>query len=462
MKTIDVSDADKVAQEGGRAMNIIGLDIGTTSISAAWLDTESGQVKKTYTVANKGFITTDHEWERIQDAELITDRAIDLVEEIRTACPEIDVIGLTGQMHGILYVDQEGRAVSPLYTWQDGRGNLVEDGRSLCQELTEKYGRAFYSGYGLVTHVYNLRHGLVPENAASLCTIMDYLGMKLTGRKTPLVHSSDAASFGFYNIADKTFDRKLLTEEGIDTSVLPETSSSVEILGRYKGTPVTIAIGDNQASFIGSMKKGREEILINMGTGGQISMYSDQILTGDDIETRPLLDDGYIVVGSTLCGGRAYALLADFYRMLGREMGAEIDPYAVMDKMLTEYQGRDHLKINTAFDGSRDHPDRKGSITNLTTRNFTPAALTYGVLDGIAEEMYTRYQTMLDGQKAGHIRMIGSGNGMRKNRHLQNIFKEKFEMDLELSTLAEEAACGTAIAGYTAVSDQTWQEMIGV
>ena len=37
---------------------------------------------------------------------------------------DIAVIGITGQMHGIVYTDCNGMAISPLYTWQDGRGNL--------------------------------------------------------------------------------------------------------------------------------------------------------------------------------------------------------------------------------------------------------------------------------------------------------------------------------------------------
>ncbi len=212
-----------------------------------------------------------------------------------------------------------------------------------------------------------------------------------------------------------------------------------------------------------SVKKGREEILINMGTGGQISLYSDEIRRGDDIETRPLLDDSYIVVGSTLCGGRAYALLADFFTDCARAMGVEsFDPYAMMNQMLETYSRKDQMLVNTAFSGTRDHPERRGSIQNITTNNLHPAALAYGVLDGIADEMFTRYQTMLDGGKGTHIRMVGSGNGMRKNRHLQNIFIEKFGMELELSSLSEESSCGTAIAGYTAVSDTTWKEAIGV
>ncbi len=46
-----------------------------------------------------------------------------------------DGIGFTGQMHGMLYVDASGMAVSPLYTWQDGSGEIpLEDGRT-CVEI---------------------------------------------------------------------------------------------------------------------------------------------------------------------------------------------------------------------------------------------------------------------------------------------------------------------------------------
>ena len=47
----------------------------------------------------------------------------------------------------------------------------------------------------MVTHIYNLRHGLISESAVTFSTIMDYFGMHLTGRKTPLVHAGNAASF---------------------------------------------------------------------------------------------------------------------------------------------------------------------------------------------------------------------------------------------------------------------------
>lgn len=445
-------------------MNIIGLDIGTTSISAAQRDPLTTEVRQTYTVANGSFRNTENSWERVQEPEVILGTVRKLLDEILDSCGDVAVIGLTGQMHGIVYVDAQGRSVSPLYTWQDGRGNQPEaDGKSLCQRLTETYGGSFYSGYGLITHLYNLRHQLLPAGAAGLCTIMDYLGMALTGRKMPLMHTSNAASLGFYDLASGGFRRELLEAEGVDCGILPETTASIAVLGTYRGIPVTIAIGDNQASFLGSVRHAKEEILINMGTGGQVSLLSDKILTDEDIETRPFLEDSYLTVGASLCGGRAYASLAGFFTQCAKAFGvADADPYAMMDGLLKTYRNPEKLLVDTAFDGTRDHPERRGSIHNLSTHNFDPASLTYGVLDGIAGELYQRYQTMRRGGASTHCRMIGSGNGIRKNAHLQAIAAEKFGMELALSRCTEEAACGAAIAGFTTTGQMTWRQAVGI
>ena len=445
-------------------MNIIGLDIGTTNISGARLNPITGEVLHTYTIANEAFLKTEHLWERIQDPEMIINAACRLLDEILENCKDAAVIGLTGQMHGIVYVDAEGRCVSPLYTWQDGRGNVpLEDGKSLCQILTEKHGCNVYSGYGLITHLYNQRYGLVPKQATGFCTIMDYLGMVLTGRKAPLIHSSNAASLGFYDIARGAFEKEILESEGVACGILPEITASVSVLGYYKGIPVTVAIGDNQAGFMGSVRHANEEILVNIGTGGQVSMLSETILTGEEIETRPFLEDSYLVVGASLCGGRAYASLAKFFNECASAFGvADPDAYAMMDQLLENYKNPERLYVDTTFDGTREHPERRGMIRNLTTGNFDPASLTYGVLDGIVEELYQRYLTMLNGSAPKHCCMIGSGNGIRKNVHMQKIAEEKFAMKLDLSDRQEEAACGAAIAGFTAVERISWKQAVGI
>lgn len=74
-----------------------------------------------------------------------------LLDELLDRYPDVKQIGLTGQMHGIVYLDQEGSCVSPLYTWQDGRGDISIPGeKSLVEEIRKTCGISVSSGYGLL------------------------------------------------------------------------------------------------------------------------------------------------------------------------------------------------------------------------------------------------------------------------------------------------------------------------
>lgn len=127
--------------------------------------------------------------------------------------------------------------------------------------------------------------------------------------------------------------------------MLPEVTEKFQILGTYQGIPVCTAAGDNQSSFLGSVRNARESILVNMGTGGQVSVCSDQYFSAEDIEARPFINGSYLLVGSSLCGGRAYALLAQFFEQCARAMGAEgKDPYEVMERFLAENDKDDKEK----------------------------------------------------------------------------------------------------------------------
>lgn len=120
------------------------------------------------------------------------------MDDFSSRYPDIKGIGVTGQMHGILYLNEQGEAVSPLYTWQDGRGNqLYRDNKTYAAYLSDETGYALATGFGLVTHFYNQVNGLVPGDAKQICTIMDYVVMKLAGQKTPLTDYSNGASIGF-------------------------------------------------------------------------------------------------------------------------------------------------------------------------------------------------------------------------------------------------------------------------
>ena len=103
-------------------MSIIGIDIGTTSICGIAIDESNGDVIKSIEKNSNAFIATERSWEKIQSVEKIITLAQNILSELLS--DDTKAIGVTGQMHGILYYDADGNPISPLYTWQDGRGNL--------------------------------------------------------------------------------------------------------------------------------------------------------------------------------------------------------------------------------------------------------------------------------------------------------------------------------------------------
>lgn len=91
-----------------------------------------------------------------------------------------------------------------------------------------------------------------------------------------MVHVSNAAGFGFFDGRNMKFETEKLSKMGVKENWLPEVCTGIEKLGLYRNRQVTTAIGDNQASFLGAAGKEENTLLVNMGTGGQISILSDQ------------------------------------------------------------------------------------------------------------------------------------------------------------------------------------------
>ena len=436
-------------------MKSIGIDLGTTTISAVVLDMAADRVTESRTIPNDAGIRTANEWERLQDAERILQKAEDLLEELLALHPDVCAIGVTGQMHGIVYLDETGDVISPLYTWQDGRGNLPDPCScgTLTEEIREKTGLTTYTGYGLVTHLWLTRAGLVPPEAAALCTIGDALCVKLTGIRTPLLHAGNAAGLGFYDARRHRFHTKALAEMEADPRLLPDTTADFISPGVWHEIPVCIALGDNQAAFLGAAGLKDDVIALNMGTGGQVSVMSDTYCEIPGIETRPLTRDRWLLVGASLCGGYAYALLEQFYRSCLTAFEADpsgTDMYAVMERLARAGEGTG-LQVQTSFLGTRENPDLSGAVSGIRAGNFTPEALTRGVLEGMAGELYGDYVRMQQAVGIRAERIIASGNGLRRNPVLREICEDMFGLPIELSARTEEAACGAAYAAVRAI-----------
>ncbi len=444
-------------------MKAIGLDIGTTTVCGVVLDGITGEVLFSRTLQNdSGQQIKGASFEKMQNPERIWQCICKLLEEMQKEHPQVDSIGLTGQMHGIVYVNQKGEAVSNLYTWQDESGNEPwpggKEGETYASYLTGLTGCFMASGFGLTTCFYQSRNHKIPADAAKLCTIYEYIGMKLTGRTRPLLSPSDAASLGLYDSRKNCFLTEKAELAGIPTELLPEILVGPELIGRvagdcYPGVPVSVGLGDNQASVIGSVKNIDDTVLVNIGTGSQISVGTEEFVSSPVVELRPLTGKDYIFAGSCLCGGRAYAALEQFFRQVcnmagfGKQETEKL--YGAMAKCL-ERSEEEKLTVDTRFCGTRENPALRGSISGIALENFTPGAMISGFLYGIAGELYGLYQQILPQLSRKPSCLVGSGNGVRMNPALQKILEELFGCKLQIPVHTEEAAYGTALFSLAA------------
>lgn len=397
------------------------------------VDSEKSEIIKSITEKNTSFIASEKAYERIQNPEVIMQTVYGILDKIGT--DGVGAIGFSGQMHGIVYTDENGKSVSPLYTWQDERAAMqTENGKTYANEI------GCFSGYGLATDYYNEKNGLVPETAKYLCTIADYAAMQLCSLKKPLIHITNAASLGCFDLKNNKFT--------VDNPRLPEVTTEFKAVGYYKSIPVCVALGDNQASFIGSVSI-ESSALINVGTGAQISWLTDEIISSGGIETRPFDGRKYLAAGCSLCGGRAFAMLERFIREAAElATGEKVDSvYPQLNKLL-ETKTETDLKADCRFCGTRNDPALRGSISNISENNFSVGDFAVSVLEGIAYELYSMYEN-----NGAASSIVGSGNGIRKNPALQRIVCNMFESEMKIPYYEEEAAFGAALSSLVACGE---------
>ena len=411
-------------------MNFVGIDIGTTSICGIVFDTYKKSIIKSVTLPNNSFLNSEKPFEKIQDTEIIMNTVYNILGQLLES--NVAAIGFSGQMHGIVYTDENGNAVSPLFTWQDERAAMeYSDEKSYAQHL------GCFAGYGLATDFYNEINDLIPNDAKYICTIADYAVMKLCGLNRPVIHITNAASLGCFDIEKNCFN--------IINTRLPEVTSEFKAVGNYNGIPVCVALGDNQASFIGSVSDV-DNALINIGTGSQISWLSKLPVVADGVENRPFDGNFYLAAGCALCGGRAFAMVEKLFREIANLVTDTPSFYSYIDKLL-ESKTETTLSADCRFCGTRNDPAVRGGIFNISENNFTAGDIALSVLTGMSDELYQMYKN--GGKQTA--KLVCSGNGIRKNKTLRRVVSEMFCCEIMIPLFEEEASFGAALAATVAV-----------
>lgn len=482
---------------------VVSVDLGTTKITSLAVEAGSWDVLAVGTTANDANVTSDADRQRGRsewDARRIAAQGLACVKQVAmqlgSRVGEIAGIGITGQQHGVVLIDSLGEPVSPLINWQDRRAldaMPVTSGatggfeppvssRSLANEAPRQWqptrgttwlqsardvlgedswrrtGCRLHPGFMAVTLLWLKANGLLPNGVQS-CFVMDYFGAVLTDRP-PITEPSCAGSSGVFDVRSRRWDEESIHALGLPRSLFPDvceadqiigrlTSEAAELTGLNAGTPVFAPIGDHQASFLGSVTDREHSVLVNVGTGAQVAVYTDDLDFVPPIELRPFPGGGNLLSNVGLAGGWSYQVLEQFFRDIGRTLFDEQSPaplYELMTRLAaTVPAGADGLRCEPLFNGTRLDPGVRGSITGVSPQNFTASHLARAVLEGMARSLHEGYRAIQ--QITGHsaTKLIAAGNGLRENPLLADIVSGEFGLSLTFTTHREEAAYGAAL-----------------
>ncbi len=442
----------------------LGIDIGTTSLAVAVIADEPPLVlaarSEPHGAGSQTLVTDGFECRL--DLAIVQARLAGLVAGVlaQLGHPAIDSIGITGQMHGFAFVDDQGSAVASAWTWQDTTvmGNAfnghtwLEAYVSACGGLaafahTGTHPSAGYAG-PMVFRL--LQKGLMPADARVL-PIPDALGAWLIGT-IPAVGRSTAASFGLLDLEIGDWDAHLLQDADLEGLLPPVAECTLvgrvqqERLPELAGVPVICALGDNQASFLGSVADVGGTVLVNVGTGAQLSCA----MRGADFtvhELRPYWGNYFLQVQASLSGGTSFEVLRRFYADILTNFGFA-PPEDMLEQMwqLAEKVPNDAngLEMEPLFAGEREVPSLRGQLTGISSINLTAANLSRALVEGLAQHLADMLQTL---RSRSQKSLVGAGNALARNALLRESLARCTRLPLTMAPFDEAAAVGAALYG---------------
>ena len=266
---------------------LIGYDIGSSSVKASLVEAESGRCVASafYPKTEAPIIALQPGWaEQEPDSwwQYLKEATADIMTTADARGDEVGAIGISYQMHGLVCVDKQGRALRPAIIWCDSRAvpygerAMEAIGRERCLgHLLNSPGNFTASKLAWVKE-----HE--PELYARIDKVMlpgDYIALRLTGEAHTTV--SGLSEGIFWDFKRNALSADVMNHYGFDASMIPElcptfgmqgelTASVAKELGLTAGTPVTYRAGDqpNNALSLGVLEPG--EIASTAGTSGVV------------------------------------------------------------------------------------------------------------------------------------------------------------------------------------------------
>jgi len=269
----------------------LGIDIGTGGSRAILVD-EKGQVKASFTAPHEDMRMEKPLWaeQRPEDWWDAAQKAISgVMAEAKVSGKRIKGVGLSGQMHGLVLLDDNNAVVRPALIWCDQRSQNQVD--FINQKIGKNNVLAFtanpvLTGFTLPKLLWVRDNE--PKNFARVRKVLlpkDYVRFQLTGEYATEV--SDASGTALFDVVLRRWSKQMVGGLGLDKEILPKvyessevtgqvTAQAAELTGLIEGTPVAGGGGDQAASAVGNGIVEPGVVSCTLGTSGVVFAHMEK------------------------------------------------------------------------------------------------------------------------------------------------------------------------------------------
>jgi xylulokinase len=444
----------------------LGIDIGTSGTKTIAID-ERGTILASASAEypcehpRPGWSEQDPElwW----DATAATVRQVLASGSVRPA--DIRGIGLSGQMHGSVFLDADGRVIRPALLWNDQRTAAecaeIEERAGGREALIRMVANPALTGFTAPKLLWVRRHE--PRNWERVRQVLlpkDYIRYRLTG--TYATEVSDASGTLLLDVANRRWSEELLGRLDLDLALLPACYESPEVsaqvgglgasaTGLAVGTPVVGGGGDQPAGAVGNGIVRPGVVSATMGTSGVVFAHAAE--PGFDPKGRlqrgcHAVPGAWHVMGVVLAAGGS---LQWFRNQLGkaevevaRQRGT--DPYFLLtDEAALAGVGAEGLFFLPYMTGERTphfDPHAKGAWIGLTVRHGR-SHMIRSLLEGATYAMRDSLELIREmGVQIEQIRVSGGG---ARNPLWRQIQADIYGHDVHTLNSTEGPAFGVAL-----------------
>lgn len=410
----------------------LGLDTGTSGTKAVLLD-EAGRLLAADT--QEYALSTPHPQWAEQDPE--NDWWPAAVAAIRAVLAkagvdghQVGAVGLTGQMHGSVFLDRNDRVLRPALLWCDARTGAQ------CDEITERaggraglhrlIGQPVLTSYTAPKILWVRRHEpAVYEKIARVLLPKDYLRLRLTGVAATEV--SDASGTSLLDVRTRDWSAEMLSLLDIPRAWLPDVHESPEITGAVTaqaaaltglraGTPVAGGGGDQAAGAVGSGIVEPGLVSASLGTSGVVFAHAQSAAIDPDMRIQTYchaVPGAWHLMGCVISAGGALRWWRDAF--------AAGEPYdRIVAAAAAAPAGCEGLLFLPYLIGERTpHPDPDARAVFFgATLRADRAWFARAVLEGVAYAMNDSFTLLREaGVPVREVR--ASGGGARSDVWLQ-------------------------------------------